>query len=111
MIKGIKRRIQRVRAKINGTAERPRLSVFRSNKHIYGQLIDDVAGLTLAAAADSELKEHKSPVENAEMVGKLLAEKAKAKKITKAVYDRHGLQYHGQVESFAKGARDGGLEF
>jgi len=111
MIKGRTRRIQRVRAKIIGTAECPRLSVFRSNKHIYSQLIDDASQTTLAAAADTELKEQKNPTENAEEVGKLLAQKAKAKKINKVVFDRHGYQYHGQVESLAKGARAGGLEF
>lgn len=106
------RRIKRVRAKITGTAGRPRLAVFRSNRQIYGQLIDDQKAVTLAAASslDLELKDKQKPLERAQYVGKLLAKKALAKKITAAVFDRHGYQYHGQVKAFAEGAREGGLK-
>ncbi|HYC83310.1 MAG TPA: 50S ribosomal protein L18 [Candidatus Paceibacterota bacterium] len=104
----------RVRAKISGTAERPRLSVFRSNKHIYAQLIDDVAGKTLAAAGDHEVKAAKSDfakISVAQEVGAKLAEKAKGAKITKVVFDRSGYRYTGRIKAVAEGARAGGLEF
>ncbi len=107
------RRHKRVRAKISGTKEKPRLCVFRSNKHIYAQLIDDNKGKTLAVASDSELKTGKknSKVEIAKEVGKLIAKKAAEKKIEKVVFDRGGCQYHGKVKALADGAREGGLKF
>lgn len=101
------RRIKRTRAKIHGTAERPRLTVFRSAKHIYGQLIDDEKGMTLVYAQDSEIKDEKNV---SEAVGKLIAKKAQEKNIKKAVFDRRGYQYHGRIKDLAQGARDGGLE-
>ncbi|OGZ44979.1 MAG: 50S ribosomal protein L18 [Candidatus Ryanbacteria bacterium RIFCSPHIGHO2_02_FULL_48_12] len=107
-------RHKRVRARIRGTAERPRLSVARSNRHIALQLIDDVARKTIAYASDTEeviKAKGKKPVEIAHMIGVLLAEKAKAKKITTAIFDRGGYKYHGRVKAAAEGARSGGLEF
>ncbi len=110
------RRHLRVRAGLKGTALRPRLSIFRSNKHLIAQLIDDEAGQTLVAAADQEIKgvKHKKgdfvKVKQSEAVGQLLAEKAKAKKITKVVFDRGGDRYTGRVKAVADGARAGGLE-
>jgi large subunit ribosomal protein L18 len=109
-------RKKRVRAKIHGTEERPRLSVFRSNKHIYAQIIDDEKGMTLVAASSKELeKEIKEKKINksqiAFQVGKLLAEKAKEKNITKVVFDRGAYKYHGRVKQLADGARENGLIF
>ena len=98
------RRHQRIRAKIFGTKERPRLSVFKSNKHISSQLIDDDKGKTLAAASDLKSK-------TAFEVGKLIARKAKELKIEKVVFDRGGYRYHGRVKAVAEGAREGGLKF
>jgi len=106
------RRHKRVRAKIFGTKEKPRLCVFRSAKHIYAQLIDDEKGKTLAAASDQEIKKgKKSKIEIAKAVGKLIAKKALEKKIEKVVFDRGGYQYHGRVKALAEGAREGGLKF
>jgi len=106
------RRIVRVRAKISGTALRPRLAVRRTLNHIYAQLIDDRAGKTLAAASDSEVKDKKlKKTEQAAEVGKLLAEKAKAKKIEAAVFDRRDKKFHGRVKALAEGAREAGLKF
>ncbi|MBI2625310.1 MAG: 50S ribosomal protein L18 [Candidatus Nealsonbacteria bacterium] len=107
------RRHKRVRAKIFGTAVRPRLCVFRSGKHIYAQLIDDIKGKTLDSASDLELKKTKikGRVASSNEVGKLIAKKALEKKIEKAVFDRGGYRYHGRVKSFAEGAREGGLKF
>ena len=106
-------RHKRVRAKISGTAERPRLNVFRSAKHIYAQLIDDVAGVTLAAASTYEksFEGLGSNKEAARAIGKLIAERAKAKGISAVVFDRGGYVYHGRVSELAEGAREGGLEF
>ena len=106
------RRRRRVRAKISGTAERPRLSVFRSNRGIVAQLIDDDAGRTLAAVnwTEAELRGLK-PMEQATRVGALLAERAKAAGIDAAVFDRGGYRYHGRVKALAEGAREGGLTF
>ncbi len=106
------RRHRRVRGKISGTATCPRLNVFRSAKHIYAQLIDDVAGVTLASASsmDKDFKGNGGNIDGANSVGKLLAEKAKAKKITTVVFDRGGFIYHGRVKAVAEGAREGGLE-
>lgn len=104
-------RVRRVRAKITGTAERPRLSVCRSLKHIYAQIIDDTSGKTLAYAADSELKGEFKKSEAALEVGKLIAQRAKEKKIEKVVFDRRDKRYHGRVKAVADGAREGGLVF
>ena len=98
-----------VRGKINGTSERPRLTVFRSNKHIYAQLIDDLAGHTLAASSSLEDGLEGAPVEVSKQVGERLAERAKEQDITKAVFDRNGYRYHGRVRAVAEGAREGGL--
>lgn len=108
------RRHKRVRAKIFGTARCPRLSVFRSAKHIYAQLIDDEKGEILVAASDLEFKKpksKKSKVDKAKEVGRLIAKKASAKKIEKVVFDRGGYKYHGRVRALAEGAREGGLRF
>ena len=109
--KRLKRR-RRVRAKVHGTAERPRLSVFRSNRGISAQLIDDVEGRTIAAVnwVESDLKGLK-PMEQATRVGELIAERAKAAGVETAVFDRGGYQYHGRVKALAEGAREGGLSF
>ena len=107
--KRLKRR-RRVRAKISGTAERPRISVFRSNKGISAQLVDDVAGHTLAAVAWTEAPlRDKAPMEQAAEAGKLLAERAQTAGVESAVFDRGGYQYHGRVKAFAEGVREGGL--
>jgi large subunit ribosomal protein L18 len=105
----LKRR-RRVRAKIVGTAERPRISVFRSNRGIHAQLVDDVAGRTLAAVVwtESDLRSLK-PMEQAGKAGELLAERAKAAGVEAAVFDRGGYRYHGRVKAFADGVREGGL--
>ncbi len=104
------RRKKRIRAKIFGTSEKPRLSVFKSNKYIVAQLIDDTKGVTLAAGTSKGLKA-KSALERAKAVGTLIAEQAKAKKITKVVFDRGGYLYTGSVSALADGAREGGLDF
>jgi len=105
----LKRR-RRVRAKITGTAERPRISIFRSNRGISAQLVDDVAGHTLAAVSWTEAPlRDKAPMEQASEAGKLLAERAAAAGITTAVFDRGGYQYHGRVKAFAEGVREGGI--
>ncbi len=104
----------RIRKKVNGTPERPRLSVFRSNVHIYAQIIDDTTGRTLAAASSKEegIAEKKvNKVEQSKMVGNLVASKAKAAGIELVVFDRGGNLYHGRVKSLADGAREGGLQF
>jgi large subunit ribosomal protein L18 len=105
----LKRR-RRVRAKIVGTAERPRISVFRSNRGIQAQLVDDLAGHTLAAVSwtESDLRDLK-PMEQAEQAGKTLAERATAAGVEAAVFDRGGYRYHGRVKAFADGVREGGL--
>jgi large subunit ribosomal protein L18 len=117
------RRKKRVRKKIFGYPERPRVSVFRSHKHIYAQIINDVEGHTLVALSSlspelrtkvEELKskgEIKGKVDVARLVGRMLAEKAKEKGITKVVFDRGGYKYHGRVKALAEGLREGGLEF
>jgi len=130
------RRHKRIRAKISGTSKRPRLCVFKSNKHIYAQLIDDSKGVTLVAAGDRELKKPKTSrtrkslagggqklkekkaeairtgkVAIAFEVGKLIAEKALKNKIEKAVFDKGGYKYQGRVKALAEGAREGGLSF
>jgi large subunit ribosomal protein L18 len=107
----LKRR-RRVRAKVHGTAERPRISVFRSNRGIVVQLIDDDAGHTLAAVnwIEADLRSL-APKEQAKRAGELLAERAKAAGVESAVFDRGGYQYHGRVQALAEGAREGGLTF
>ena len=107
----LKRR-HRVRAKVSGTAERPRISVFRSNRGIHAQLIDDLSGRTLAAVSwtESDLRGLK-PMEQAGKAGELLAERAKAAGVESVVFDRGGYRYHGRVKALADGAREGGLTF
>jgi large subunit ribosomal protein L18 len=109
--KRLKRR-RRVRAKVRGTAERPRISVFRSNRGIFAQLIDDDAGRTLAAVnwTEPELRSLKR-MEQANKAGAILAERAKAAGVEAAVFDRGGYQYHGRVKALAEGAREAGLTF
>ena len=106
------RRHRRVRGKISVTAACPRLDVFRSSKHIYAQLIDDVAGVTLASASsmDKDFEGFGGNIEAAKKVGMAIAKRAADKGITKAVYDRGGFVYHGRVKALAEGAREGGLE-
>jgi large subunit ribosomal protein L18 len=104
------RRHRRVRAKIFGTADRPRLSVFKSNKYIYGQIIDDEKSQTIAASGTREEKKA-PPLVQAKSAGLKLAEKALKKGIKKVIFDRGGFLYAGRVKSFASGAREGGLEF
>ena len=107
------RRHIRVRRKISGTAERPRLCVYRSNSHIYAQIIDDVAGNTLVQAStlDKEVKTKHSNKEAAKEVGALIAKRALDKKIDTVVFDRGGYIYHGVVKELAEAAREGGLKF
>ena len=106
-------RHKRVRAVISGTPERPRLCVFRSAQHIYAQVIDDVAGKTIASAStvEKDFTAYGGNKDAAFTVGKLLAERAAAKNIKDVVFDRGGYIYHGRVESLAEGAREGGLNF
>ena len=106
------RRHRRVRGKISGTGTCPRLDVFRSSKHIYAQLIDDVTGTTLVSASslDKDFEGFGGNIEAAKKVGEAVAKKAADKGITKAVYDRGGFVYHGRVKALAEGAREGGLE-
>jgi large subunit ribosomal protein L18 len=103
----------RIRGKISGTAERPRLSVFRSNKETYVQLIDDTAGVTIAAAStrDKDFARNGTKSEQGKSVGTILAKKAAEKGITEVVFDRGGYLYHGRVKAVAEGAREGGLKF
>jgi large subunit ribosomal protein L18 len=110
-VKGRIARHRRVRKKVQGTLERPRLAVFRSSRHIYAQVIDDSTGRTLVAASTVEGVEGKNPKEKAKKVGLALAEKAKAAGVTKVTFDRGGYRYHGRVAELADGAREGGLEF
>lgn len=115
-IVGRERRKLRIRKKVNGTAERPRLSVFRSTRHIYAQVIDDATGKTLCAAStlskdlDGKLEED-DKVGAAKKVGQLIATACKDKGITKVVFDRNGYLYHGRVSALAQAAREAGLEF
>ncbi len=110
------KRKKRIRKKLSGTDQMPRMSVFRSSKHIYAQLIDDVSGCTLAAASSMEkvVKDQpkfESKIAAAEHVGKILGERAIEKGVKKVVFDRNGFQYHGRVKAVSKGARDAGLVF
>ena len=105
------RRHRRIRAKVSGTAVRPRLSVFRSNKGVYAQLIDDEKAVTLAAASSLKIEGKGGALVKAKTVGKVIAESAKAKKIEQAVFDRGGYLYAGAIKALAEGAREGGLKF
>lgn len=110
------KRKKRIRKHLSGTDQMPRMSVFRSSKHIYAQLIDDVSGCTLAAASSMEKvvrdqPKFESKVALAEHVGKILGERAIQKGVKKVVFDRNGFQYHGRVKAVSKGARDAGLVF
>ncbi len=105
---------ERIRSRVQGTPERPRLAVFRSLKHIYAQVIDDAHGRTLAAAGTAEKNSAVASggnVAGAKEIGKLIAERAKAKGITKVVFDRGGFMYHGRIKALADAAREAGLEF
>ncbi|HEX2129276.1 MAG TPA: 50S ribosomal protein L18 [Solirubrobacterales bacterium] len=106
------RRRRRVRAKIRGTAERPRLSVFRSNRGVFAQLIDDTSGRTVAAVnwIEKDLR-GLEPMEQAKRVGELIAQRAKENGVESCVFDRGGYRYHGRVRALAEGAREGGLQF
>lgn len=109
------KRIKRIRKKITGTAEKPRLRVFKSNKHIYAQVIDDVSGTTVASMSTvdkgfAEIDE-KGKIGAAKQVGTLIAERAKAAGINEVVFDRGGYIYHGRVKALSEGAREGGLKF
>ncbi|MCD6471399.1 50S ribosomal protein L18 [bacterium] len=115
-LKNIKRnkRHKRIRTRVKGTTKRPRLSVFRSNRHIYLQIIDDSKGKTIVSASDLEIKDklkNKKKTNIAFEVGKLIAQKALEKKIKNVCFDRGGYKYHGRVKSAADGAREGGLNF
>ena len=101
----------RIRKKVSGTSARPRLSVFRSNKAIYCQLIDDKAGVTLAQATSKDVNAGGNKTESAKNVGMLIAERAKSINVDTVVFDRNGYLYHGRVKSLAEGAREGGLKF
>ncbi|MGE0645136.1 MAG: 50S ribosomal protein L18 [Nitrospira sp.] len=115
-VQQLERRRRRVRKTILGTAERPRLNVFRSAAHIYAQVIDDIQGKTLAAASSLDKALRKSlqstgGVEAAKAVGKLIADRAKAAKVTAVVFDRGGRIYHGRIKALADASREGGLNF
>jgi large subunit ribosomal protein L18 len=110
------RRHRRIRGRVSGTTERPRLNVFRSNMHIYAQIIDDTRGHTLVAASTVDGSLRPQLAENtkqneAKLVGQLIAERALAAGITQVVFDRGGYQYHGRIQALADGAREGGLKF
>ncbi len=111
-----KRRHFRIRRRLSGTQERPRLNVFRSEQHIYAQVIDDVAGRTIVSASTVEKSvreqiQHGNTVEAAQAIGKLVAERAKEKGISAVVFDRGGYLYHGRIQALADAAREAGLEF
>lgn len=109
------KRVRRIRKKLSGTAERPRLCVFKSNKHIYAQIVDDSIGQTLVSMStlskSFEAKDAKGKVGIAKEIGLAIAERAKAAGISKVIFDRGGYVYHGRVKSLSEGAREGGLEF
>lgn len=104
-------RKRKIRAKIFGTAERPRISIFRSNKHIYAQLIDDNNSKTLVSVFDTKMEAKKTKTEVAKELGQDLAKKSIEKNIKEAVFDRNGYKFHGRIKSFADGAREKGLKF
>ncbi len=106
-----KRIHKRIRKSVQGTGIRPRLCVYRSNKEIYGQIIDDLSGVTLAQASSRAIKVSGPKVDQAKQIGKALGEKAKAQNIDAVVFDRNGYLYHGRVKAFADGAREAGLQF
>ena len=108
--RSLDRRHRRVRKKVVGTAERPRLAVYRSHKHIYAQVIDDMAGRTLVSSSTTTTSGSGAPKDKAKSVGLDLASKAKAAGITQVTFDRGGFRYHGRVQAVAEGAREGGLE-
>ncbi len=110
-VRSLRRRHRRVRKKVVGTTDRPRLAVYRSNRHIYAQIIDDFAGRTLAAASSQTVANGDAPKELAKAVGREVADKAKAAGISRVTFDRGGFKYHGRVRALADGAREGGLEF
>jgi len=115
-VRQLEKRRRRVRQNVIGTAERPRLNVFRSSAHIYAQIIDDIKGATLAAASslDKSLRtslKSTSSIEAAKAVGKLLADRAKAAQVNAVVFDRGGRMYHGRVKALAEASREGGLQF
>lgn len=106
------KRHKHIRSRVSGSEATPRLTVFRSNKHIYAQIIDDKKAVTIVSASDFNLKDNKkNNVEAAAKIGELLAETAKGKKVTKVVFDRSGYKFHGRVKALAEGARKGGLSF
>jgi len=113
----IERKKTRIRKRIRGTSECPRLAVFRSSKHIYAQIIDDVSGKTLIAVSSlsgelkDELAKAKNPIERSKFIGIAIAKKALEKNIKKIVFDRRAYKYHGRVKALAEGAREGGLQF
>lgn len=109
-----KKRHARVRAKLSGTSDRPRLNVFRSNKHIYAQVIDDKSGVTLASASTLEKEynlESSSNLDAAKMIGELVAKRAVEKGISSVIFDRGGYLYHGRIQALADAARENGLQF
>src|SRR5687768_7024047 len=110
-LRALSRRHRSVRKKVFGTPERPRLAVFRSNRHIYAQLIDDFQGRTLAAASTLKDASGGDPKEQAKAVGTALAQRAKSAGVSRVAFDRGGFKYHGRVQAVAEGAREGGLEF
>jgi large subunit ribosomal protein L18 len=105
------KRHRRVRVRLSGTAERPRLAVYRSLNHLYAQLIDDMGGRTLASASTVALKAKGNSMDEAAKVGKAIAEQAKSAGLTKVVFDRGGFLYHGRIKALADAAREAGLEF
>lgn len=107
----LRTRHKRVRKKVAGTPERPRLAVYRSNQHVYAQVIDDFAGRTLASASTQQTSDGKNRTERARATGRDLAAKAKQAGVTRVTFDRGGFKYHGRVRALADGAREGGLEF
>ncbi len=107
----LEKRHRRVRKKVIGSADRPRLAVYRSNRHIYAQVIDDVAGRTLAASSTLVVEGADDPKAKAKAVGAQVAEKAKAAGVSRVAFDRGGFRYHGRVQALADGAREAGLEF
>ena len=114
MIQKIARRLKikaSIRTKVSGTAERPRLTVFRSNSQIYAQVIDDTKGVTLASASSLGIKDKMTKSEKAALVGKAIAEAAKRAGVNEVVFDRNGYLYHGRVQSLADAAREAGLQF
>lgn len=104
-------RKKRVRARVMGSGDRPRLNVYRSTKHLFVQLINDDKGLTVVSAHDRELKKGLAQMDKAKEIGKLIAKKALAKKIDQVVFDRGGRPFHGRIKAVAEGAREGGLKF